>query len=211
MFTGVSRELGAIKFLGKAGPVYRIDVASKEISRGVKIGDSVAVNGVCLTVTGFGTGVVSFDVMEETLRRTNLAGLKPNDCVNLESSLKAGDPIDGHFVLGHVDCLGKISDIKKMGGDFSITVDIPEGFLDLIVEKGSVAIDGISLTVGKVQGKKFIVYLIPHTAKVTTLGTKYTGDTVNIEFDIIGKYVLRSKELNAKPKITESFLKDNGF
>ena len=211
MFTGIVKELGIVRNITKAGPVYRLGIESKDIARTLKTGDSVSVNGVCLTLVGKEGGVLSFDVMEETVRRTNLAGLKNRDYVNLEGSLKAGDSFGGHFVLGHVDCLGRIKDIKKSGGDFVMTVEIPPDFANLIVEKGSVAIDGVSLTIGEARSDRFKVYLIPHTLKITTLGLKNAGYKLNIEFDILGKYIARLKDVGKSSKVTENFLKENGF
>jgi riboflavin synthase len=161
-------------------------------------------------VTRAGNGALSFDVMEETVRRTALAGLRPGDAVNLEGSLKAGGGIDGHFVLGHVDCVGTVETIRKADDDFVMRLAIPAGFGHLVVEKGSVAVDGVSLTVGEAGDRAFSVYLIPHTLKETTLGSRKAGSSVNIEFDIIGKYIAR---LNAAGRhaITEDFLKSEGF
>lgn len=211
MFTGIAKELGIVHNMSKAGANYRLDIESKNIAKSVKIGDSVAVNGVCLTLVDIKNNVMSFDVMAQTVRMTNLTGLKSNDRVNLEDSLKAGDPLGGHFVLGHIDCAGKITDIKKTGGEVCIEIGIPGNFANLIVDKGSIAIDGVSLTIGKASGDKFNVYLIPHTFGTTTLGFGKPGDKLNIEFDILGKYVARLKDAEKGSKITESFLKENGF
>lgn len=211
MFTGIVKELGIVRNMNKAGANYRLDIESKNIAKSVKIGDSVAVNGICLTLVSIKGNIMSFDVMAQTIRTANLIDLKNNDHVNLEDSLKAGDPIGGHFVLGHVDCAGKITDINKTGGEACIEIGIPGNFANLIVDKGSIAIDGVSLTIGKASGDKFNVYLIPHTLKTTTLGFGKPGDKLNIEFDILGKYVMRLKDAENGSKITENFLKENGF
>jgi len=211
MFTGIVKELGIVKRMSRAGSIYKLAIGSGAVYKTVKTGDSIAVNGACLTVVSSRGGVISFDVMEETARRTNLAELKSEDHVNLEDSLKAGDPLSGHFVLGHIDCLGKIKDIERSGAEFLMEIDIPPDFADLIVEKGSVAIDGVSLTIGEAGKDKFTVYLIPHTVKTTTLGSRCAGDKINIEFDILGKYILRRKLPERTSKISENFLKERGF
>ncbi len=207
MFTGVIEELGRIRGLSKMGSSYRLDVESERISKGVKTGESVSVDGVCLTVTERSGDVLSFDVVKETAERTSLKGLKRGDSVNLEGAVKAGGAFGGHFVLGHIDCEGRIERIGKERENSFIEFEVPEGFQKYIMEKGSIAIDGISLTVSGVKGNRFKTYLIPHTLKVTNLGAKRAGESVNVEFDIIGKYIVGSRG----NKITESFLKENGF
>ena len=189
MFTGIIKELGKIQRISGLGNIYKISVEVKDLALQAKIGDSVAVNGVCLTLTGKNKNFLDFDLMGETAKRTNISKLKIGEAVNLESALKAGDPLGGHFVTGHIDCVGRIKDIGRYGDNYSIRVSFPEEYKRLIVEKGSIALDGISLTVGKVEGNSAIVYIIPHTLKITTLGSKSAGGEVNIEFDIIGKYV----------------------
>lgn len=211
MFTGIVKELGIVRGFNRAGNVYTLDVTSKVIFDGLVIGDSVSVNGVCLTLVAKSGGVLSFDVMEESVRRTALERLKAGSEVNLEDSMKAGSPLGGHFVLGHVDCIGNVQKVQDKGREFILTIKIPQESAHLIVEKGSVAIDGISLTVGEVGRDHFSVYIIPHTLKITNLGKISAGDKVNIEFDIIGKYLARFRELGGEIRITECFLKENGF
>lgn len=211
MFTGIISQTALVKRFGKNGPAYRLEVESSDIPKDVAIGDSVAVNGVCLTLVETNPKFMGFDVMEETVRKSTLSELKTGDTVNLERSLKAGGTIGGHFVQGHVDCVGRIAGIKKSGGESSIEIEFPPQFEKLIVEKGSVAIDGISLTIGEVRKGGFKVYVIPHTLKVTNLGSKRAGDRVNLEFDIIGKYIARLEGLRDNGKVTEKFLRDNGF
>ena len=211
MFTGIVKEIGIIDKIRRIGAARRLAVASKDIFKTVPVGGSVAVNGVCLTVVDKKQGMLSFDVVEETLRRSNLAYLRERDRVNLEDSLKAGDPLSGHFVLAHVDCVGDIVDMQKSGRDFSIKIKIPDGFDRFVVEKGSVALDGVSLTIGDVEEGRFCVYLIPHTLKATTLGSKKVGDKTNVEFDILGKYAIKAGGLEGDPNLTESFLKEHGF
>ncbi|MBI5124328.1 MAG: riboflavin synthase, partial [Candidatus Omnitrophica bacterium] len=158
-------------------------------------GDSVSVNGACLTLTGKIRNVIDFDVMGETVRRTNLGKVRVGDLVNLEDSLKVGEYLSGHFVSGHIDCVGKIKDIRRSADDVSVEVVFPEGYSALAVEKGPITLDGISLTVGKAGKGSVTVYIIPHTLKMTTLGFKKIGDEVNMEFDLIGKYVVEKSKL----------------
>lgn len=189
MFTGIIKELGLVKAVSGLGSIYQLSVEAKDIAGPLAIGDSVSVNGACLTLTGKNKNVLKFDVMAETMRKTNLGKLRPQDMVNLEDALKAGGSIGGHFVTGHIDCAGRIKDVKRSSDEVSIEVTFPEEYNPLVVQKGSIALDGISLTIGKVLKNNITVYIIPHTLKITTLGTKRAGDEVNIEFDLIGKYV----------------------
>jgi len=186
-------------------------VSSNIVSKGANIGDSIAVNGACLTLVENARGIMVFDVMEETVRRTGLLDVRSGDRVNLEDSLKTGGPLGGHFVLGHVDCVGTVKKIENNGGEYSIEIEFPAEFSHLVVEKGSVALDGISLTVGEVGRGSLKVYVIPHTLKMTNLSGKRERDKVNIEFDIIGKYLARFRDLDKKGGVTESFLKQMGF
>ena len=211
MFTGIIKEVGVAVAIEKAGAAYRLTVESGLISKEVSIGDSISVNGVCLTLVGNKSGIMHFDIMEETLRRSCLKELRHGQRVNLESALRADGVLGGHFVSGHVDCVGKIRDMRKTGGEVSFEIEIPGGLNDLIIEKGSIAIDGVSLTVGEAGNDNFKVYLIPHTLGTTTLGEKKTGDKLNIEFDIIGKYVAKLNAAGRRPAITKEFLKEKGF
>jgi len=212
MFTGIIKEVGQVIRLEKKTGLYRLAVASKTLPTRAGIGDSVAVDGVCLTLVGKEErGILRFDVMEETVRRTTLSSPKEGGRVNLEDSLRAGDAMGGHFVLGHVDCVGKIMNLESPSGGRLMEIGMPDEFAPLAVEKGSVAVDGISLTVGEAKADLFNVYLIPHTLKSTTLGSKQKGDRVNIEFDIIGKYIKRLEAAKRPLRITESFLKEKGF
>ena len=190
MFTGIVKELGKVYRISGLGSIYKLSVEAKDIAGGLNIGDSVAVNGVCLTLTGKDKNVLDFDVMSETFKGTNISKLKIGEFINLECALRAGDPLGGHFVTGHIDCAGRVRQISRAGDNYSIEVAFPEEYKKLVVEKGSIALDGISLTVGIVGNCSATVYIIPHTLKVTTLGSKRSGDEVNIEFDILGKYIL---------------------
>lgn len=211
MFTGLIREVKAVRNFARSGNVYRLEVASELIGKDAVIGDSVSVNGVCLTLVEKKAGLLGFDVMEETVRRTALSSIRSNDKVNLEDSVRAGGPLGGHFVLGHVDCVGTIKKIGNAAGEYTVEIEFPGEFSHLVVEKGSIALDGISLTVGEVGRGSLKVYIIPHTLNATNLSLKRGGDKVNIEFDIIGKYLARFRDLDKKGGVTEQFLKQMGF
>ena len=194
MFTGIIQEIGLVQKLEKSKGVYRLDVISGGIYRDVKIGDSVSVNGVCLTVTEKAKGLLSFNIMAETARKTSFSVLKKGCEVNLEGSLKADGALDGHFVLGHVDCVGTIKSVSKADGEFAIGVGYPDEFNNLVVDRGSIAIEGVSLTVSRSERGLLEVHIIPHTSKNTTLDAKKAGDMVNVEFDILGKYIAKRSE-----------------
>ena len=211
MFTGLIEELGTVKRLS-VGTVARLCVASDRVIDDVATGDSVAVNGVCLTVTSIGSGELNFDAVPETLSRSTLTDLRPGDRVNLEPSLRAGKMIGGHFVQGHVDGVGALENIRRLADSAEISFKAPAEVLRYIVEKGSVAIDGISLTVASVDDSGFKVAAIPHTLSVTTLGLIKPGDKVNIETDIIGKYVEKFLTGKRGPSgVTEDMLRSAGF
>jgi riboflavin synthase len=190
MFTGIVKELGLVRRISGLGGIYKLSVEAKDIAGGLNIGESVSVNGACLTLTGKDKTVLDFDVVGETFNRTNISKLKIGGSVNLESALRVGDPLGGHFVTGHIDCVGRIREIRRASDNYSIEVSFPGEYKKFVVEKGSISLDGISLTVGSVGAGRAIVHIIPHTLKITTLGSKRAGDEVNIEFDIIGKYIL---------------------
>lgn len=191
MFTGLIEEAGEVRGLAPHGAGWRLRVAAGGMLAMVALGDSIAVNGCCLTVAEIGPGEMIFDLLAETLRVTNLGDLRPGAAVNLESSLRAGGKLGGHFVTGHIDGTGEIVALEPRGADHHLRVRAPAGSGRLLVPKGSVAIDGISLTVGDVAGDTFSVWLIPHTWSVTNLAGRQVGDRVNLEFDLLGKYVDR--------------------
>jgi riboflavin synthase len=166
------------------------------------------VNGACLSVTAINADILSFDVIPETLKKSTLADLKTNDSVNLERSMKADARIGGHFITGHVDYKGRINDIIKNQGSVGFNVSLPKEFSKFVVDKGSVALDGASLTVALVSKDDFTAYLIPHTLKNTTFGIKRTGDFINVETDIIGKYVAKDK---VKASDFQDILKEYGY
>lgn len=189
MFTGLIQEVGLVKKAVQQGPGLELFVESKGLSRKVKVGDSVAVNGCCLTAVGVNPPLLSFQAVPETLSRTVLGDLKPGTKVNLELPLTLSDPLGGHFVQGHVDGRAKIIEIIPDGDGLRLKVEIPEPFARYLVEKGSLALDGISLTVASVQGNKVEVALIPHTLQNTSLGDKKVGDLLHLEVDMLAKYM----------------------
>lgn len=191
MFTGIIIEMGEVLSLSRKGMGGSISVRSDIVCRDAVIGDSISINGVCLTVVERKGNILSFDISDETMRSTNLGQLRKGDRVNLEPALKTDGKLGGHFVTGHVDGVGMIKSKEALDDAFKVVISAPKEITGLLVEKGSVAIDGISLTVVDVWDKEFSVVIIPHTAKVTTIGLKKVGDTVNLEADIIGKYVAK--------------------
>ncbi len=215
MFTGIIEEVGTVSRVQRSGSSSFIEIQAKKVLVDVHIGDSIAVNGVCLTVTDFDGGTFRADVMNETLSRSSLGSLTTGSPVNLERAMSANGRFGGHIVSGHIDGTGCITDIRNDGIALWYTVSAAPELLRYIVEKGSVAIDGISLTVAKVTDTSFSVSIIPHTASQTILGTKKAGDTVNLENDIIGKYVEKLMKPadtgNKKSGITMDFLIKNGF
>ena len=191
MFTGLVEEIGRVLSLKKSFQSAVLKVGCQKITEDMKIGDSISVNGVCLTVVSFGKDSVTFDVSGETLRRSNIGILKTNDFVNLERALRFSDRLGGHILQGHVDTTTKVVGIKREGAGFLFSFKLPPAYRHLIVEKGSIGIDGISLTIAALFADTFSVAVIPHTYENTTLKFRKPGDIVNLEFDIIGKYVER--------------------
>ncbi len=191
MFTGLVEEVGRVLSLKKSSQSAVLKVGCQKITEDIKIGDSISVNGVCLTVVSFEKGFVTFDVSAETLRRSNIGILKTKDFVNLERALRFSDRLGGHILQGHVDTITKVVGIKREGTGFLFSFRLPPAYRHLVVEKGSIGIDGISLTIATLFADTFSVAVIPHTYENTTLKLKRPGDIVNLEFDIIGKYVER--------------------
>ncbi len=192
MYTGIIEDLGAVERLERIDKGAVLTVRTALPAARMKIGDSISVNGACLTVVARGRGTIRMDVSAETLRRTVLGELKPGDPINLERCLTLGKLISGHLVAGHVDGIGRIVSIKPEGDSKLFTFEAGRNEARYLVEKGSVAIDGVSLTVFSVRGRRFNCALIPHTLKVTTLGHKKPGDRVNVESDLMAKYVERA-------------------
>ena len=215
MFTGIIEELGTIRSIRRGAASAVLSIGAEAVLSDLRIGDSVAVNGVCLTATGVDGSGFTADVMHETLRRSSLGALGPGSRVNLERAMAADGRFGGHIVSGHIDGTGTIAERRRDDNAVWYTVSAPPALLRYIVEKGSVAIDGISLTVASVEADRFSVSVIPHTAAVTLLGAKGPGDVVNLETDIIGKYVeklLRPADTPAaRSGISLEFLAENGF
>lgn len=203
MFTGIIEELGTVKSLVISGSSGKISVAASKVLENTKIGDSIAVNGVCLTVVSMDAGGFTADVMAETVRRTSLSLCKKGSKVNLERAMAADGRFGGHIVAGHVDGTGIVKSLVKEENAVWVTIDAGREITDLVVEKGSIAIDGISLTVAAVTPSGFKVSVIPHTGEETTLLSRKTGDPVNLETDIVGKYVRKLMGLE-KPSGSES-------
>ncbi|BCB95142.1 riboflavin synthase subunit alpha [Dissulfurispira thermophila] len=191
MFTGLIIELGEVVSLEKKTESARLFIKSSDVIKDAVIGDSIAINGVCLTVVSIDKDIFSFDVSHETLKSTNLGSLRRGDRVNLEPSLRPNSKLGGHFVTGHVEGTGRIKSKTHIGNAIRVEIQAPDNILRYLIEKGSVTVDGISLTVVDVLKDAFNVVIIPHTAKMTTIGFKNIGDTVNLEPDILGKYVAK--------------------
>jgi len=189
MFTGIIEEVGSVVAFAPAKDAWSLQLAAKLVPSDLALGDSVAVNGCCLTVTRFDAAHLWFDLLEETRRLTNFSELEAGSLVNLERSLKPESRLGGHFVSGHIDALGRVEVFEPRGKDHYLRVRAPAGFGRYLVSKGSIAIDGISLTVAEVAGDSCAVWLIPHTLAMTNLREKKNGSGVNLEFDLLAKYV----------------------
>lgn len=226
MFTGIIEELGTVKALSMAGKSGTIAISAKKVLEKTKIGDSIAVNGVCLTVTKLKPDGFTADVMAETIRRSSLGSLNPGSKVNLERAMAADGRFGGHIVSGHIDGTGTITEFRKEENAVWVRIEASAAIMNLIVEKGSICIDGISLTVATVSKTDFQVSVIPHTGEETTLLKKVPGDKVNLENDVVGKYVQKllgiapvSEDNNEENKnsgspktgLTMDMLKEFGF
>ena len=198
MFTGLIEEKGKLINKIKTGEGLRLVLTAKKVFDDLNIGSSISVNGVCLTVVELNKNSFSVDTIEETLKKTNLGRLNVNDFVNLERPLKADARLGGHFVLGHVDTTGKVEAIKELSNSHFMTISYPESFKNYLIYVGSVAIDGVSMTVAEVTNSSFSVGIIPHTWIETVFSDKKPGDTVNLEFDVLGKYVEKIMEGKAE-------------
>ncbi len=191
MFTGLIEEIASVLWIRATDRGTQLQIAAPGISEDIRKGDSVAVNGCCLTVTAHRREQLTFGLLEETLDRTNLRSLRRDSLVNLERSLGASDRLGGHFVQGHVDCSVRVLAFEESGADYRLEVELPADFAHYIAYKGSVAINGISLTVAEVQPASFAVWVIPHTKRHTNLDQVAPGDSLNVEFDLLAKYVER--------------------
>ena len=192
MFTGLIEEVGSVLALETSdGLRTKVQIAAPRLAEKIQIGDSVALNGCCLTVTARRGDSLAFDILEETLARTNLKTLRRNDRVNLERALAADGRLGGHFVQGHIDCAARILSLDDSSADLKLEVELPPEFAHYVAPKGSIAVNGISLTVAELSPESFTVWIIPHTRMETNLGTARAGDLVNLEFDLLAKYLER--------------------
>ena len=190
MFTGIIQEIGKVVSVSCYQKKDNLKVIAKKIAPQTEIGDSISVNGVCLTATNIKSEIITFDLLQETVKLTNLGFLKVGDYVNLEESLKFNGKVSGHFVTGHIDSIGEIRRKGIIKNNNFVEITVPKQFVKFICQKGSIALDGISLTIVYIKYDTFCVYLIPHTLNSTVLGKKSPGNKVNIEFDMLAKYAL---------------------
>jgi riboflavin synthase len=217
VFTGIIEEVGAIQELRFLSEGATVKVAASKILDGMKIGDSVSVNGVCLTATKISANYFLCDISMETLRRSSFRDAKPGTKANLERSLMIGDRLGGHFVLGHVDDVGRFIGKVPSGEGFELSFDFPDALERYLVYKGSISVNGISLTISSLKKRTFSVSIIPHTYESTNLGQLAIGDLVNLEVDVLGKYFERFFQLglnrgeSAEPKLSAEYLKSQGF
>lgn len=214
MFTGIVEEIGSIKNIQQKANSSILTIQAEKVLNDVSLGDSIAVNGICLTVTSFSTSSFTVDVMPETIKSTSLRSLQVGSFVNLERAMSANGRFGGHFVTGHVDGIGKIVSKRPVDNAVYYEINVPAHLLKYMILKGSVAVDGTSLTIFDVSSHSFTISLIPHTLSNTILGKKEVGEIVNIECDMIGKYIEHfiMKQTKEKPsKLTKQFLHENGF
>ncbi len=191
MFTGLIEDIGKVVAARATEHGVQLEIAAPGTAKQVRAGQSIAVNGCCLTLTSRRGDRLTFDLLEETLARTNLRDLRPNSQVNLERALRADGRLGGHFVQGHVDCVSRIMAFDKKGPDFRLEIELPKEFAPYVASKASIAVNGISLTVADILPKRFVAWIIPYTKRHTNLDCAKTGDLVNLEFDILAKYVER--------------------
>jgi riboflavin synthase len=192
MFTGIIEQVANVIGLRAADRGYTLQIAAPGLIPNVAIGDSIAVNGCCLTVSTRENEQLGFDLLNETIERTNLKNVRRDSLVNLERALRADGRLGGHFIQGHIDCTARIAGFKKTGADYRLEIELPAQFAHYIAAKGSIAVDGISLTVAELLPKSFLLWIIPHTKAHTNLDQANAGDLVNLEFDILAKYVERA-------------------
>ncbi len=191
MFTGIVEETGKVLSFSRSARGARLLVQGALVSENLRIGDSVSVNGCCLTVAAMEEGMLTFDLLDETLKRTNLKDLSKGAIVNLERAMAANGRLGGHFVQGHIDCASPVVAFEKSGADHRLEIALPEEFARYVVFKGSIAVNGVSLTVAELKAESFVIWLIPHTLEVTNLRNLQSGSLVNLEFDMLAKYAER--------------------
>jgi len=213
MFTGLIEDVGKLKARHPAGRAAKLEVETGLALGEVRVGESIAVNGACLTVEEVRphAGVLVFHALTETLRRTNLDARSPGSLLNLERAMRLGDRLGGHLVLGHVDTTADIRGLERGADDIMLTVSLPERIRALVIPKGSIAIDGISLTIARLAPEEFTVHIIPHTWQGTNLQAAGTGDVVNLEADMVGKYILRQRDVAHPAGVTMEDLRRAGF
>lgn len=215
MFTGLIEEIGSISSIEKGRNSYQIGILANKILTDTKIGDSICTNGACLTVTKIHSDNIIVDMMSETVKMTNFSKLKIGSKVNLERAMRLSDRLGGHLVSGHIDGTGKITAIIKDDIAWRFEIETSTEIISKMLDKGSITVDGISLTIARVREDSFEISIIPHTAKATTLLCKKINDTVNLETDMIGKYVLRflspQKKEETSSRVNLAFLQENGF
>ncbi|MFH1798762.1 MAG: riboflavin synthase [Candidatus Omnitrophota bacterium] len=215
MFTGIVQEVGKVRSLSQKDSCGRLEINCDKVCKGVSLGDSVSVNGVCLSVVKFKNGLC-FDVVGTTLRYSNLQRLRPGDPVNLENALKVGDALSGHFVSGHIDGVRTMKSSKKGSAGWVLDIKIKREDQKYIISKGSIAVDGVSLTIAEICEDSFRIAVIPHTFENTTIGVKRAGDYVNIEFDLMAKYSEKNSAqqghfLKKRNRINSEMLQQKGF
>ena len=191
MFTGLIEEIGSVLWIRATERGTELEIGAPRIAKYIRTGDSVAVNGCCLTITAHRAEQVTFDLLEETLDRTNLKSLRRESSVNLERAIPADGRLGGHFVQGHIDCATRVIAFDQAGGDYRLEIELPPQFSHYVAFKGSIAVNGISLTVAEILPESFAVWVVPHTKRNTNLQSTGPGDLVNIEFDILAKYIER--------------------
>jgi len=191
MFTGLIEEVGSVIAVGASKNGNRLQIAAPHVAKKIRRGDSLAVNGCCLTLSSHRGEELIFDLLDETIARTNLRNLQPRQPVNLERAISATERFGGHFVQGHIDCVSPVIAYRKSGADFRLEIELPKAFAQYVASKGSIAVNGISLTVGEVLSKSFVVWIIPYTKRHTNFERLQVGDPMNLEFDILAKYVER--------------------
>lgn len=213
MFTGIIEELGTVVTVKKIGEAMELTISAKNVLTDIRLGDSIAINGVCLTATRFTKNQFTVDVMPETYAATTIGRLVRGAHVNLERAMAANGRFGGHFVTGHCDAVGEILDRKQNQNALQITIRFPEYYRKYVIMKGSISVDGVSLTVFGLTADTLMISLIPHTVEETILHTKRVGDFVNLEFDVLGKYILGARQLERPQKstMTHSFLQENGY
>ena len=212
MFTGLVEEIGTVKSVRSlSGGGIDITVSAQKVIEGLILGDSININGACQTVTEFGKNSFKVTAVEETLKKTNLGKLKAGSRVNLERSLTLNKRLGGHFVMGHVDTTGKILNIRKLAASYLLEISYPKEFGKYIINVGAIAVEGISLTIAEFNERSFMVSLIPHTWMETNLQEKSQGMEVNLEFDVLGKYVAKILSKDEGTGITGEWIKQNGF